>query len=62
MAEIVNSVYCPITKNNIDIGLCQDIQFVADDAMKENVIDFKLSDKDKKICFDCKKRIDPALL
>lgn len=61
MANYVENVYCPITKNNIDIGLCQDIQFVVDDAVVESVIDFSLNNGDKEICKSCKKRIDPRL-
>lgn len=61
MAEIINSVICPIKNKEIDICECIDIQFVADNSATENLIDFKLSDEDKRTCLNCKKRIDPAL-
>lgn len=61
MAEIIEFLKCPITGTDIDIGLCQDIQFVVDDAMREDVIDFNLTESDRDICRNCKKRIDPTL-
>lgn len=61
MTELIDFLYCPIKKEKIDIGLCQDIQMVSDEAMKESILYFNLSDNDKIICLNCKKRIDPAL-
>lgn len=61
MAEIINFLRCPITNTDIDIGLCQDIQFVVDDAIIEDAIDFKLTESNKNTCRNCKKRIDPTL-
>ena len=61
MAEIIDFLYCPIMSSDIDIGLCQDIQFVTDGDMIEEILDFKLSSEQKKTCKNCKKRIDPAL-
>ena len=65
MANYVENVYCPITDNYIDIGLCQDIQFVVDDMVIEEILEpdisFKLTDEHKRICKACKKRIDPRL-
>ena len=65
MANYVENVYCPITNCYIDIGLCQDIQFVVDDMVIEEILEpdisFKLTDEHKKICKACKKRIDPSL-
>ena len=65
MANYVEYVYCPITDNYIDIGLCQDIQFVVDDMVVEEILEpdlsFKLTEEHKRVCKDCKKRIDPRL-
>ncbi len=61
MVEMIDDVYCPIEKKQIDIGLCQDVQAVVDNAIKEDVIDFNISSDDRTICQNCKKRIDPAL-
>lgn len=61
MSEIIDLLYCPISNKNIDIGLCQDIQMVADNAMKEEILEFVLSEIDKKMCVNCKKRIDPSI-
>lgn len=61
MAKLIDCLFCPIKNLEIDIGLCQDIQCVADEAMNERLLDFKLSSQDIKTCKLCKKRIDPAL-
>lgn len=60
MADIIDYLNCPITNTKIDIGLCQEIQFVVDGAMVEELIDFRLKKEDMKICENCKKRIDPS--
>ncbi len=61
MAEMINSVYCLIKDKETDICECIEIQFVADNSATENLIDFKLSEEDKRICLNYNKRIDPAL-
>lgn len=35
MDEMIESVYCPAVSAEIDIGLCEDIQMVADNCIHE---------------------------
>ena len=58
MSQLINYVFCPIKNGNIDICECFDIQNVADNAVAETVIDFSLSENDKRTCKLCKKRVD----
>lgn len=63
--EIVNDVMCPLVDKMIELGLCMDIQDVVDDMVVEEIlrsdIPFKLTEEHKRVCKDCKKRIDPRL-
>ena len=65
MAEIIEEVMCPLAAKLIDIGLCSDIQDVVNDLIFDSVIEsdlnFKLTDRHKELCRNCKKRIDPSL-
>lgn len=61
MAKIINLVQCHILKNEIDIGLCFDIQNVVDNVITENIlkndIDFTLSERDRSLCINCIKKL-----
>lgn len=65
MAKIINFVQCPIRKNEINIGLCYDIQNVVDNMITENIykndIDFNLSERDRSVCINCIKRTNLEL-
>lgn len=61
MAETVTEFYCPIMKKYIDIGYCDEIQMVADDAITPAEDEAHLTPEDFAICKKCLKRIDPTL-
>lgn len=61
MAEIINDVYCPMMKKEIETGYCDELQMIADDAIKPTRDEENLTKEDFEICYGCKKRIDPSL-
>ena len=61
MSEIIEEVFCPMMKKEIDVGYCNELQMIADNDIKPTVDEEHLTNTDYKICHNCKKRIDLSL-
>ena len=59
METPVDEAFCPIINSMIDIGLCEDIQNVVDNMMKEEILDGffeRPTNEQKEICRQCLRR------
>lgn len=53
-----NNIECPLLNRIIDDGYCYDINMIANDMIKENILEDKIDkEKAKKICNKCKHKI-----
>lgn len=60
MSKEIDTVQCPLLDREIDFGYCQDIQFVADNMIKPEVLEDDIPPEKYPICKRCPKRIDPT--
>lgn len=50
-----NNIVCPLLNRIIDDGYCYDINMIANDMIKENILEDKIDkEKAKEICNKCK--------
>lgn len=61
MAKEIDNVFCPMLKQEIELGYCVELQWIADGGVKSLKDEEYLTKKDFQVCKGCKKRIDPGL-
>ncbi|MCD8050945.1 MAG: hypothetical protein LUE89_04615 [Clostridiales bacterium] len=58
MVKVIEEVYCPMMGKVVDVGYCNELQMIADKAVKPMPEEAHLTASDFAVCKECPKRYD----